>query len=900
MAWFTLTSLMRTLELEFLPPNPRLVFDSTEAVEQLHGMLAQLVAFLEESENQFSADNDETMEDWKLRVKDAALRVEDEIESQVIDICGGEEHTSRTPPPLVQRLVRSFQRVSGLDKWLLAQKFHKPLRNAIEAMGELMEFMKKSKQSMNDFIIPSPRERIIDGGGSSSINCLQNTKMVGHVDELDEMKKLLLQESFKRRQVVPIVGMGGIGKTTFARRLFQDPLISSHFDIAAWTTVSSRYGMRRTLLELLSSIMPITDEINAKTSEELAAQLRKCLMGRRRYLIVLDDVWSTSSWDEIQRCFPDNNDGSRILLTCRHHEVASYTSSHNNSFLNMRFLTSDESWQLFQQRVLNNGRLFPENLESTWRHIVDYCQGLPFAIALIAGLVQTTDESFWESKVLEGTLYALVSYDLAEGISKILGLSYNHLPNFLKACFLYLGVFPENSVIHVKGLIRLWIAEGFVRVESSQRSLEEVGEDFLKDLVSRSLVMINSISLDGKIKTCKVHDIVHDFCREKAIKENFLYVKNRYNTGYVGSYRWTCFETMYPKFTVPDTFNRSRSLFSFYDDGHMTRGHQMFANNFKMLRVLNLSSFSFMKDIPLHIVDLVLLRYLVLRPFKSLRTLPVSKNWNLQTLVLLASKKNTANEVGSSLISEMWDLPKLRHVQVCKTFVLDAPRMVQQSLQTIYWLHSFQCTEQVFSRFPNAKVMGIFMESLHPNCLDNLRFLVNLESLKIKSQHHSPVLLPSLEAFPIHLKKLKFKGTLLPWNAMTDVVGMLPNLQVLKLKDGACQGQEWALTGAQFHGLKSLLIYGTDLMHWTTTSDDFPVLERLILNGCYDLKAIPCGFGGVASLQLIELCHCYSSLVNCAKQIEEEQRDYGNDVLVVRNYSTRGTVEDENKSEELE
>ncbi|XP_019197944.1 PREDICTED: putative late blight resistance protein homolog R1B-14 [Ipomoea nil] len=897
MAWFTVTSLMRTIELEFLPPNPRLVFDSTEAVEKLHGMLAHLVAFLEESENQFSGNDGGTMEDWKMRVKDCVLRVEDEIESQVIDICGGEEHARTPPSSLVQTLLRSFQRVSGLDKWLLAQKFHKPLQNGIEAMGELMVFMKKTKQSsVNDFTIPSPREErvILDGG--SSISGLQNAKMVGHVDELDEMKKLLLQESFKRRQVVPIVGMGGIGKTTFARRLFEDPLVSSHFDIAAWTTVSARYGMRRTLLELLSSITPITDEINAKTSEELAAQLRKCLMGRRRYLIVLDDVWSTNSWDEIQRCFPDNNDGSRILLTCRLHEVASYTTSSHNSFLNMRFLTSDESWQLFQQRVLNNGRLLPENLESTWRHIVDYCQGLPFAIALIAGLVQATDESLWESKVLEGTLYALVSYDLAEGISKILGLSYNHLPNFLKACFLYFGVFPENTVIHVKELIRLWIAEGFVRAaESSQRSLEEVAEDFLKDLVSRSLVLINKISLDGKIKTCKVHDFVHDFCREKAIKENLLYVRNKYNTGYVGSYRWTSFETMYPKFVVPDTFNRSRSLFSFCD-GHMTRGPQMFANNFKMLRVLNLSSFSIMKDIPLHIVHLVLLRYLVLRPFESLKTLPVSKNWNLQTLVLLASKKDTSDEVASSLVSEIWDLPKLRHVQVCKTFVLDAPRMVQQSLQTIYWLHSFQCTETVFSRFPNAKVVGIFMGefgSLHPNCLDNLRCLISLENLKIKSRQHSPVLLPSLEAFPVHLKKLKLKGTLLAWNAMTVVVGMLPNLQVLKLKDGACQGQEWAVSGGQFHGLKSLVIYGTDLMHWTISSDDFPVLERLILNGCYDLKEIPCGFGGVASLQLIELCHCYSSLVDCAKQIQEEQRDYGNDVLVVRNYSTRGTVEDE-------
>lgn len=891
MAWFTVTSLMRTIELEFLQPNPRLVLDSTEAVEQLHGMLGQLLAFLEESENQFSGD-DETKEDWKARVKDAALRIEDEIETQVIDIYGGgvPEHTRRPPPPLVERLLKSFQRAAGLDKWLLAKKFHTILQDAIEGIGELMVFVKR-KQPMND-IVPSPRERIqrFDDGGSSSIGMaleLQNT-MVGHADELDDMKKLLLHDSFKRRQVVPIVGMGGIGKTTFARRLFEDPLVSSHFDIAAWTTVSAHYGMRRTLLELLSSIMPITEEINAKSNEELAVQLRKCLMGHRRYLIVLDDVWSTSSWDEIQRCFPDNNDGSRILLTCRLHEVASYTSSHNY-FLNMRFLTSDESWQLFQQRVLNYGR-FPANLESTWRHIVDYCQGLPFAIVLIAGLVQTTDESLWESKDFERTLYALVSYDLAEGISKILGLSYNHLPNFLKACFLYFGVFPENSVIHVKGLIRLWIAEGFVRVQS-QKSLEEVAEDFLKDLVSRSLVLINNISLDGKIKTCKVHDIVHDFCRSKAIKENLLYVKNRYNTGYVGAYRWTSFETMYPQFNVLETFNRSRSLFCFYNDvGHMIRGHQLFANNFKMLRVLNLSSLSFMKDIPSHIVDLVLLRYLVLRPSKSLTTLRVSKNWNLQTLVLLANKQHKSEEA-NPLVSEIWELPKLRHVQVCTTFVLDAPSVVQQSLQTIYWLHSFQCTKQVFSRIPNAKVMGIFMEGSwefgsNPNCLDNLRCLHKLEKLKIKSRHN-PVLLPSLDAFPIHLKKLEFKGTLLPWNAMTVVVGMLPNLEVLKLKNGGCQGQDWTLSGGEFLGLKSLLIYETDLMHWTTTSDDFPVLERLILNGCYDLKAIPSSFGGVATLQLIELCHCYSSLVNCAKQIQDEQRDYGNDVLVVRNYSTR-------------
>nr|GMD15783.1 putative late blight resistance protein homolog R1A-10 isoform X1 [Ipomoea batatas] len=357
---------------------------------------------------------------------------------------------------------------------------------------------------------------------------------------------------------------------------------------------------------------------------------------------------------------------------------------------------------------------------------------------------------------------------------------------------------------------------------------------------------------------------------------------------------------MYPKLDVHTGFNRYGSLFCFHDDfGH---GYRLPATpHFKRLRVLDLGSLHFIEGIPSYVANLVLLRYLALRPSKSLSNLPVLKDWNLQTLLLLENWGGSESaDNPKTLLYEIWELPKLRHLQVCTTFVLYTPTEVHQYLQTVQWLRPFHCTEEVFLRIPNAKVMGIFMEGSvefgEPNCLDNLRCLNQLEELKIESRHN-PVFLPVVDAFPVQLKKLKLKGTLLPWDAMT-VIGMLPNLQVLKLKNGACQGPHWELTQGSFRQLKSLLIYGSDLMHWEATGNsDFPVLERLVLKECYELEAIPSSFEDILTLQLIELCHCYSRLVNSANQIQQEQRDYGNNELVVRAYNIWRNAEEELEDE---
>ncbi|XP_019163167.1 PREDICTED: putative disease resistance RPP13-like protein 3 [Ipomoea nil] len=275
--------------------------------------------------------------------------------------------------------------------------------------------------------------------------------MVGRTTELERIKWLLLEDNSEERLVVPIVGMAGIGNTTFARSLYQDPLVKSHFDVLAWTTVSTSatYDIRRMLRELLLCIDPKQKEFIHQVNDDLPDLVHKGLLGRR-YLIVLDDIWDSNHWEEIKRSFPEDPTGSRILLTSRHAEVSMHARSYNNCSLNLPFFNSEESWDLFLQKI-HLARLGSE-VQAIWRHIVNYFKGFPFAIVIAARLAQTIiiNESVWISKEIERIFYERMCYEFVEGISKILILSYNNLPNFLKIYFLYLGIFPEGSTIPVK------------------------------------------------------------------------------------------------------------------------------------------------------------------------------------------------------------------------------------------------------------------------------------------------------------------------------------------------------------------------------------------------------------------------------------------------------------------
>ncbi|KAM3218018.1 hypothetical protein P3L10_022547 [Capsicum annuum] len=226
--------------------------------------------------------------------------------------------------------------------------------------------------------------------------------------------------------------MGGIGKTTLARRVYDDSLVTYHFYVQAWINVSQEFDMRDIFLGILLSVSIVSDEVERNsTNEQLAERVYRSLKGRK-YLVILDDMWSIEAWKHVRISFPDDHNGSRIVMTTRLVDVASSASS-GNSLHQMRFLSMEESWTLLCDKVFGDGS-YPPELEKIGRYIGHQCQGLPLAVVAIGGLLSklSKEASSWEN--VAEKVGSLMTSDTMDCLS-ILSLSYNHLPPYLKPCF---------------------------------------------------------------------------------------------------------------------------------------------------------------------------------------------------------------------------------------------------------------------------------------------------------------------------------------------------------------------------------------------------------------------------------------------------------------------------------
>ncbi|PHT32425.1 hypothetical protein CQW23_28762 [Capsicum baccatum] len=349
----------------------------------------------------------------------------------------------------------------------------------------------------------------------------------------DDQKERLLEDltgSYSGEpKVIPIVGMGGIGKTTLAKEVYYHESILRHFDVRAWAIVSEQHNIKEILLSLLQSTIKMDDTVKTKGEAELEDMLQKSLK-RKRYLIVLDDIWSCEVWDGVRRCFPtEDNAGNRILLTTRNNEVARDAGTENLS-MQMNFMDQDESWNLFKSAAFSNEAL-PSEFETIGKKITEKFHGLPLTIVVVAGLVKSKRAiEDWESVVKDVTSF--ITNDPDEQCSHVLGLSYNHLTSNLKTCLQHFGIFPEDGEIPANKLMRTWMAEGFLQLEND---LEGEAEKWLQELVDRCLVLVCKKSLDGtKIRSCKVHDLIYDLCIREIQREN-IFIMNDIVLGVSGS-----------------------------------------------------------------------------------------------------------------------------------------------------------------------------------------------------------------------------------------------------------------------------------------------------------------------------------------------------------------------------
>ncbi|XP_015158733.1 putative late blight resistance protein homolog R1B-23 [Solanum tuberosum] len=311
--------------------------------------------------------------------------------------------------------------------------------------------------------------------------------------------------------VISITGMPGSGKTTLAYKVYNDKSISSHFDLRAWCTVDQEYEEKNLLDKIFNQVNG--SDSNLIENIDVADKLRKQLFGKR-YLIILDDVWDTTTWDALTRHFPNGMKGSRIILTTREKEVALYGKLYTDP-LNLRLLRSEESWELLEKRAFGNESC-PNELLDIGKEIAENCKGLPLVVDLIAGVIVVREKkkSVWLEVVNN-----LHSFIFKNEVTKVIEISYDHLPDHLKPCLLCFASWPKDSAMKIDELRDVWVAEGFVE-KTEIRSMEEVVKIYLDDLISSSLVIcFNEI---GGYPTCQLHDLVHDFCLIKAREEKLF------------------------------------------------------------------------------------------------------------------------------------------------------------------------------------------------------------------------------------------------------------------------------------------------------------------------------------------------------------------------------------------
>ncbi|MCD7463476.1 hypothetical protein HAX54_050695 [Datura stramonium] len=888
MAYTAVISLLQTLE-QLQQRNPLLIQGQTvQVIESLRDTAEYFRKVLEET-SKIKVDP-EKMKSLEGKIRAAANEVEDIVE---LNIC----------------------QIKGLT-WIIGVARKVLLKNLLPAMEKIEATRIEVLQIVADFSRSDTDDETQTGdsliGSSSRSNVMPNLgdATVGLDDDLTMIIERLTGPP-SALDIVTISGMGGIGKTTLATQAYDHLAIRYRFDTRAWVTISHEFQIRDVLLACLHCIsltchmsedqlIKQTDNIYDKSDDQLAVLLKRKLKFRR-YLVVVDDIWSMDTWDIMTRIFPDDNNGSRILLTTRQKEVAMYANPDSPPH-EMNLLTLYESWKLLRDKVFGAEHLHIPKLEDIGKQIAEKCQGLPLTILVIAGHLSNIARTLESWEDVSNTISAIVASDPDKCLG-VLGLSYNNLPNQLKPCFLSMGAFPKDFEVDAWRLIQLWIAEGLIRT-GRLKSLEEVAKDYLEDLITRNLIMVRRRRWNGEIKACGMHDLLRDFCLREAEMTKFMHVMRtdpqvptletrkhdvRRFSFHTKTYSNDCFKlspVLSRSFYFFGEFMVSPSLSPKFD----------LLSRFKLLRVLDIFHHKF-SSFPIEMTKLIHLRYLAVASEGNLPA-SISELQNLQTLIYRQLKMHEKTAI---LPGKIWTITNLRHIHLEKSSYLSSPKSITRisrkkmdpalemsNLEEFSTLCFSSCTSEVFTGLPNLRRLNIRetpSESIRKymgECLIDMSTLGKLEALKCfyipQSKHSHPNSIKRF-VFPTSLKRLNLSGSRFPWEDISSLVN-LPNLEELKLKSNACHSEVWRLSDEEkFKKLKFLLISGTNLKHWYVSSDNFPHLQRVVLKNCIYLEKIPEDLGEVCTLESIELHDCSTSAEESARGIKEEQENLGNDIL---------------------
>ncbi|KAL8493633.1 hypothetical protein ACS0TY_024714 [Phlomoides rotata] len=328
--------------------------------------------------------------------------------------------------------------------------------------------------------------------------------VIGRSRERDDLFRMLLDEN-SDVSVVPIVGMGGIGKTTLAQLVYNDAVIEDNFTLKMWASVSTNFDIVSITKAIIES--GSGEKCELSNLDPIQVKLRDLIRGKR-FLLVLDDYWSEEyrDWDVLSSPFKFGAKGSRIILTTRSIIVSQIVGTVPS--YDLECLSDENCWEIVKQRACSYRNLEMQ-LEKIGRMIACKCKGLPLAAKTLGSMLHFKDDPAEWISILESEIWDL-SVEKND-MFPALALSYYHLSAQLKKCFIYCSIFPNNHEFEMNELVLLWMAEGFIRPTGKMR-LEDIGIDYFKSLFWRSFFQHSGVNIDGR-NIYKMHDFIHSMAK---------------------------------------------------------------------------------------------------------------------------------------------------------------------------------------------------------------------------------------------------------------------------------------------------------------------------------------------------------------------------------------------------